>query len=67
MLLVVSTEIKKPFASHQKHDLALAPVVSLELVFSEWSRQDSIGTNACKARGCSYNPEMALLGGLKLV
>ena len=55
MLLVVSTEIEKPFMSDQKHDLAVAPLVSLELVFSEWSRKDSVGTNACETRGCSHN------------
>jgi len=31
MLLVVSAEIEKPFTSHQKHDLALSPLVLLEL------------------------------------
>lgn len=34
MPLAVSIEIQKPYASHQKYDLALDPLVSLELSFS---------------------------------
>lgn len=63
MLLVDATETEKP----SEDDSALAPLLSLELVLSEWSQEDSVGTNACKTRGRSRYLGMALLCGLNSV